>query len=165
MGTVTAGCDVKMKRGRSFGANAGGPRACYTTPMAWTHWALLGVAVMLVAYAAAVVVLMLAGRRADARALAGFIPDCVGLVHRLVGDPRVPRRRKLLLLVLVAYLAMPIDLVPDFIPGAGQLRDAIVAALVLRAVLRAGGEPLLEEHWRGPAQSRELVRRLAFGGA
>jgi uncharacterized membrane protein YkvA (DUF1232 family) len=85
------------------------------------------------------------------------------LAKRLLGDPRVPRRRKLLVGLLVAYLAMPLDLVPDFIPVAGQLDDAILVALVLRAVLRSGGEELLDEHWGGPVRSRELVRRLAFG--
>jgi uncharacterized membrane protein YkvA (DUF1232 family) len=94
--------------------------------------------------------------------LAGFIPDCIALVRRLLSDPRVPRR-KLLLFLLVGYLAMPFDLVPDFIPVAGQLDDAILVALVLRAILRAGGEELLREHWPGPEQSRLLVQRLAFG--
>jgi uncharacterized membrane protein YkvA (DUF1232 family) len=75
----------------------------------------------------------------------------------------VPRRRKLLLVLLVAYLAMPIDLVPDFIPVAGQLDDVILVALVLRAVLRSGGEELLREHWTGPPRSFEFVRHLAFG--
>lgn len=84
-------------------------------------------------------------------------------VKRLLGDARVPRRRKLLLLLLAAYLAMLIDLVPDFIPVAGQLDDAILVALVLRAVLRAGGEELLQEHWSGPPRSMELMRRLTFG--
>jgi hypothetical protein len=119
---------------------------------------------MLAIYVFAVLALVVAGRRSDARALAGFIPDCVGLIKRLMGDPRVPRRRKLLLGLMVAYLAMPIDLVPDFIPVAGQLDDAILVAAVLRLALRSGGEELLEEHWRGPPRTLELVRRLAFGG-
>jgi uncharacterized membrane protein YkvA (DUF1232 family) len=72
------------------------------------------------------------------------------LVRRLLGDPRVPRRHKLLLGALVAYLASPIDLVPDFIPVAGQLDDSILVALVLRAVARGCGRELLEEHWPGP---------------
>jgi uncharacterized membrane protein YkvA (DUF1232 family) len=84
------------------------------------------------------------------------------LVQRLLRDPRVPRRRKLLLGALVAYLALPFDLVPDFIPVAGQLDDAIVLALVLRLVLRGGGEPLLAEHWPGPPESLRVIRRLAF---
>jgi len=57
------------------------------------------------------------------------------LVRRLLSDPRVPRRRKLLLALLVAYLAMPFNLVPDFIPVASQLDDAILVALVLRTIL------------------------------
>src|SRR3954453_7055295 len=127
------------------------------------HWALLGLAGVVLVYAAVVLVLVAAGSRGDARALAGFIPDCIVLVKPLLADPRVPRRRKLLLGVLVGYLALPIDLVPDFIPVAGQLDDAIVVALVLRAVLRSGGEELLAEHWSGPPRSLELVRRAAFG--
>ncbi len=114
-------------------------------------------------YAIAVLALIVAGRRSDARALTGFVPDCVVLVRRLLSDERVPRRRKLLLGLLAGYLAMPLDLVPDFIPVAGQIDDAILVALVLRTLLRSGGEDLLREHWPGPEQSRLVVRRLAHG--
>lgn len=82
------------------------------------------------------------------------------LLKRLLGDPRVPARRKALLLLLVAYIATPIDLVPDFIPVAGQLDDVLIAALALRYVLRAGGGALLREHWPGPDRSLEVVIRL-----
>jgi uncharacterized membrane protein YkvA (DUF1232 family) len=122
---------------------------------------LVGIAVMAVVYAAFVVALVLAGRRSDARALATFIPDCIVLVTRLSRDPRVPRRRKLLLLALVGYLALPIDLVPDFIPVAGQLDDAIIVALVLRSLVRAGGEEMIRELWPGPDESLALILRLA----
>ncbi|HZR95513.1 MAG TPA: DUF1232 domain-containing protein [Gaiellaceae bacterium] len=126
----------------------------------WWEWLLVAMAVLLVVYTAAVVALVIAGRRGDARALATFVPDCIVLVTRLVHDPRVPRRHKLLLLALVGYLALPFDLVPDFIPVAGQLDDAIVVALVLRHVLRAGGEPLVRELWPGPERSLALILRL-----
>ena len=56
---------------------------------------------------------------------------------------------------------MPIDLVPDFIPIAGQLDDAIVIAIVLRTVLRSTGKELLEEHWPGPRASLDVLVRLA----
>ncbi len=72
------------------------------------------------------------GRTDDARAVARFVPDCAVLFARLLRDRRVPLGDKLLLTGLVAYLALPFDLVPDFIPVAGQLDDALVVALALR---------------------------------
>ena len=124
------------------------------------QWFLLAAAITVAAYAALVLAFVIAGRRETARALAGFIPDCIVLVRRLLADPRVPKRRKFLLGALVAYLALPFDLVPDFIPVAGQLDDAIVVALVLPAVLRGGGPALLHEHWPGPRSSLLVVLRL-----
>ena len=129
--------------------------------MSALDWALIGLAVSAVVYAAAVLALVALGRRADARALAGFIPDCVVLVQRLMRDPRVPRRRKLALVLLAAYLVLPFDLVPDFIPVAGQLDDAILVALVLRSVVRGGGEGMLREHWPGPERPLAFVIRAA----
>ena len=113
-------------------------------------------------YAAFALWLVVAGRHDDARALARFIPDCLILFRRLLGDDRVPRRSKLLLAALAGYLAMPFDLVPDFIPVAGQLDDAVVVAFVVRRVLRASGQDLLREHWPGPATSLNALVRLTY---
>jgi uncharacterized membrane protein YkvA (DUF1232 family) len=124
-------------------------------------WTLIGIATFLVVYAALVLALVIAGRRESASALAGFIPDCIVLCSRLLRDPRVPRRKKLLLVGLAGYLALPFDLVPDFIPIAGQLDDVIVVALVLRSLLRGGGEPLVRAHWPGPDSTLALVLKLA----
>ena len=129
---------------------------------AWS-WLLIAALVGLVLYAAFLAWLLLAGRRQDARAVAGFIPDCVVLFRRLLADLRVGRRGRLLIAGLILYLALPIDLVPDFIPVAGQLDDALLVILVLRTVLRHGGPELLEEHWPGPRSSLELLTRLAYG--
>lgn len=130
--------------------------------MRWS-WPLLALALGAAVYLGFVAWLLLAGRRADARALAGFIPDCLLLFRRLLGDGRVPRRSMLLLAGLIGYLAMPFDLVPDFIPVVGQLDDAIVVALVLRSLLPAGGPDLLREHWPGPRTSLDVLTRLAYG--
>jgi uncharacterized membrane protein YkvA (DUF1232 family) len=128
-------------------------------------WILVAAVGVLGAYVVFVASLVAAGRRTDARALAGFIPDAMVLMRRLLGDERVPRRRKAVLMALVGYLSLPLDLVPDFIPVAGQLDDAIIAALALRYVLRAGGPGLLREHWPGPEVSLDAVVRLAYGRA
>lgn len=123
--------------------------------------ALVAAGCALVLYLAFIAVLLLLGRREDARAWAGFLPDCVVLFKRLLGDDRVSRGRKLLIGLLVAYLALPFDLVPDFIPVAGQLDDALLVALVLRTVLRGAGPTLVREHWPGPPSSLALMLRLA----
>lgn len=123
-------------------------------------WILVAALAGLVLYAAFVLWLLLAGRREDARALAGFVPDCIALFRRLLVDRRLTRRSRLLIVGLIGYLALPIDLVPDFIPVAGQLDDAIVLALVLRSVLRGGGPELVRKHWRGPERSLAVVLRL-----
>ena len=124
---------------------------------------MTGVAICLGAcllmWALAVAALALAGRGADARALARFVPDCVVLFRRLLGDERIPRRRKVALVALLGYLASPIDLVPDFIPLVGQLDDVLAVVLVLRFVLRAADDDLLAEHWPGPPQALALLRR------
>jgi uncharacterized membrane protein YkvA (DUF1232 family) len=123
--------------------------------------ALLVLVALLVLYAVAVLALLAAGRRTDARALAGFVPDCLVLFRRLLADPAVPRRRKWALGLTVAYLAMPFDLIPDFIPVAGQLDDAILVGLVLRGLVRGGGPGLVRLHWPGPEPSLRIVLRLS----
>jgi len=125
------------------------------------QWLLMAAALMLLLYAALVLALILVGRRGAAGDVARFVPDCAVLVRRLLGDPRVPRRHKLLLGAVVGYLAFPFDLVPDFIPVAGHADDVLVVILALRVVLRGSGSDLLREHWRGPESSLALVLRFA----
>ena len=125
--------------------------------MPWWGWALAVVGL----YAAFVLALVLLGRRSQARALAGFIPDCIVLFRRLLADPRVHGWRRALVVALVAYLALPFDLVPDFIPVAGQLDDLLIVALVLRVILRGAGEEIVREHWPGPPESLRVILGLA----
>ena len=82
------------------------------------------------------------------------------LVKRLLGDPRVPRRAKLVLILAFVYLLIPFDLVPDFIPVAGQLDDAILLAAVLAHVVRLAGREVVEELWTGSERGLRVVLAL-----
>lgn len=128
-------------------------------------WALVVAGACALAWAGLVVGLLIAGRATHARALAGLVPDCAVLFGRLARDPRVRGRDRVALVALVAYLASPIDLVPDLLPVIGQLDDAILAALVLRAVLRGAGPEVVREHWPGPEPSLRALLRAAGAGA
>ena len=123
-------------------------------------WVLVGLGVAVALWLLLVGALFAFGRKEDARELLAFIPDCVILVKRLLGDPRVPRRAKVMLVALVGYLAMPFDLVPDFIPVAGQLDDAILVAAVLAYVVRTAGREVVEELWTGSERGLRVL--LAF---
>jgi uncharacterized membrane protein YkvA (DUF1232 family) len=95
------------------------------------------------------------------RELAAFFPDCIVLTRRLLGDPRVPRRAKAALALLLPYLASPIDFIPDFIPIVGQLDDVLLVALALRYVLKLAGPQVVEDHWPGSPGGLAVVLQLA----
>ena len=121
---------------------------------------LISVLVAAAVYAALLVVLIVAGRGAAARELATLVPNLARLFKDLIRDPRVPRGSKVLLVIAAAWVASPIDLIPEFIPVLGPLDDAVVAALVLRHVLRRAGREVVVEHWRGDPATLERILRL-----
>lgn len=86
--------------------------------------------------------------------------ETVRLVVRLARDRTVPRRARVILWLLAAYLLSPIDLVPDFIPVVGYADDLIVASLALRAAVRAAGVDVIDRHWTGSASDLAVVHRL-----
>ncbi|MDQ3385867.1 MAG: DUF1232 domain-containing protein [Actinomycetota bacterium] len=92
---------------------------------------------------------------------AQLVPDLLRLVRSLAGDDSLPPGVRRRLGLLLAYLAMPFDLVPDVIPLLGQADDVIVVGLVLRSVVRAAGPAALERHWSGTPAGLSLVRRVA----
>jgi uncharacterized membrane protein YkvA (DUF1232 family) len=101
---------------------------------------------------------MIAGRRSAARELATLIPNLVVLFRGLLGDHRVPWQAKAWIAVAIAWVVSPIDLIPEFLPIVGPLDDAIVAALVLRYVMKHADPDVLTEHWRGdPTTLRRIV--------
>src|SRR5882672_8527984 len=110
---------------------------------------LVAIGIGVVIWLAAILALVAVGRPSTARELATLIPNLVVLFRGLLRDARVPRGSKLWLWFAIAWLVSPIDLIPEFIPVLGPLDDAIVAALVLRHVLRRTDHTVLTEHWRG----------------
>jgi uncharacterized membrane protein YkvA (DUF1232 family) len=124
-------------------------------------WLALSIAVLLSLYIALIATLMVGARQWDIRMIARLVPYCAILFKRLLADPRVPRRWKAWSAFALVYLAVPFDLVPDFIPVLGQLDDAILIALVLRGLLRSAGPLLLREHWPGPAALLVPLERFA----
>lgn len=122
---------------------------------------LVGIGIALALYGAFIGVLVLLGRREEARAWAALVPHALILTRRLLRDPRVSRLDKALLWLLLGYIVSPIDIVPDFIPVAGVLDDAVIVALVLRWLLRRTDRAVIAQHWPGPERSLRLVLRLA----
>ncbi len=115
-----------------------------------------------------VVALYAAGRRSGSqvtlREALRLLPDVVRLLRRLAADRTLPRSLRWRLLGLLAYLALPIDLVPDVIPVAGYADDVLLVAWVLRSVVRAAGPDALDRHWPGTPAGLAVVRRLAGVG-
>jgi uncharacterized membrane protein YkvA (DUF1232 family) len=90
-----------------------------------------------------------------------LLPDLIRLLRRLATDPTLPRSVRIRLIALLAYLAIPIDLVPDFIPVVGYADDAIITAIALRSVVRGAGPDALARHWSGTPEGLATLHRLA----
>lgn len=105
--------------------------------------------------------LFFSGRKTDARAIGGFIPDCIVFFKNLITDPQVPVHYKLILIFLLGSLISPIDLIPDFIPVVGQLDDAILIILALRYIVKRIGEESATRHWPGPEKSLGILLKLS----
>jgi uncharacterized membrane protein YkvA (DUF1232 family) len=91
---------------------------------------------------------------------ARLLADSLRLLRRLTTDRTIPRRTRLLVWLLIAYLVSPIDIIPDFIPVIGFADDVIVATLVLRHLVRKAGPDKLREHWTGSPEGLEDLERL-----
>jgi uncharacterized membrane protein YkvA (DUF1232 family) len=89
-----------------------------------------------------------------------LLPDLLRLLRRLAADSHVPRTVRVRLALLLGYLAMPFDLVPDFVPVLGYADDAIIVSLVLRSVARRAGAPMVRRHWPGTDDGLAALARL-----
>lgn len=87
-----------------------------------------------------------------------LLPDFLVLLARLAADPRVTGRAKLVAAGALAYLALPTDLLPDFLPGLGLLDDVAVALLALEVLVAMSPAELVQEHWPGDRDVLATIR-------
>jgi uncharacterized membrane protein YkvA (DUF1232 family) len=99
----------------------------------------------------------LQGRQLLADAVS-MLPSMVKLVSRLLRDPRVPRRSKITLGLAAAYVASPIDLIPDAIPVIGWADDLLLIMFAIDSLIDRAGDDVVEELWDGPGDLLALVR-------
>ncbi|MEX1249192.1 MAG: DUF1232 domain-containing protein [Acidimicrobiia bacterium] len=86
-----------------------------------------------------------------------IVPNIVKLVGRLLADPRVPRRSKIALGAAAAYVASPIDLIPDIIPVVGWADDILFLLMAIDGLISRSGPEIVEEHWDGPVDLLQLI--------
>jgi uncharacterized membrane protein YkvA (DUF1232 family) len=98
------------------------------------------------------------------------LPTYLRVVWGIARDPRTPIGLKGMLLAALAYVALPIDLIPDAIPILGQADDLTVLLLVLDTFIQNAPPAVRAEHTarakNGTADlDRDLAQvRLAMGG-
>ena len=90
-----------------------------------------------------------------------FLPNMVKLLGKLLGDGRVPTVDKALFLGAIAYLIMPLDFIPDFLPFIGQVDDTYLIALTLLRLINRTDESIVREHWSGGGDVVSLANSIA----
>lgn len=117
--------------------------------------------VLVLVWLLVIAVLLFLGKRTRARVLTMMLPNLVRLFRGLLTDERVPRKSKWLLLLALAWLVSPIDILPEFIPVLGPLDDVVVAVLVLRHLVNRAGPQVVRDHWQGSDTALSVILRLA----
>ncbi|MCL1598854.1 MAG: YkvA family protein [Actinomycetia bacterium] len=94
-----------------------------------------------------------------------LIPNLIKLFMRLMRDPRIPIRRKMLVGAVLVYVVSPIDLIPDFVVGFGKLDDIVVLSIAINHLTAGAEASIVEEHWDGSVDSLDLVLSVFRWGA
>jgi uncharacterized membrane protein YkvA (DUF1232 family) len=92
------------------------------------------------------------------------LPNFLRLLGGLLADMRVSMTDKLLVAGAVAYILLPMDFIPDFIPFLGEVDDIFLLVLSLQRLIANAGKSVVMDHWMGdPKQlgSLDLERTLA----
>ena len=99
-------------------------------------------------------------RKTELKEYALLLPRLIKLILNLARDPRVPARSKALLFMVAGYVASPVDVLPDMIPGIGQLDDVVLIAFVLDRIINRVPPEVVAEHWTGDRDVLEIVRQI-----
>jgi uncharacterized membrane protein YkvA (DUF1232 family) len=126
----------------------------------WDLLLSVGAALIITWLALVTAVIMIRPRRGSLRQAFRLLPDVLRLVRRLAGDRTLPRGIRVRLALLLAYLALPVDLIPDVIPVVGYADDAIIVIAVLRSVVRRAGIDAVHAHWPGTDDGFSVLMRL-----
>jgi len=132
--------------------------------MEWRTVIGIGVGILLVWTTLIALLWIFRPRETNLGELIRLVPDLLRLVRNLIGDRAVPLGARVALVVLLAWLISPIDLIPEFIPVLGPLDDVVVAVLVLRYVRRRVGLEELRDRWTGTPEGFALLSRIIGSG-
>ena len=143
------------------GARSATERPCETGRM-WRELVVAVVAGLFVTWLAVVAALLVVRPRGSLlKESVRLLPDLLRLLRDLAADRSQPRGVRVRLALLLGYLALPFDLVPDFLPVIGYADDVVVVVWTLRSVVRVVGLSELRRHWRGTDDGFEALRKVA----
>ena len=128
--------------------------------MGWEILITAGAAVLTAWLALVIALVLIRPKGALLSEAIRLLPDLLRLLRRLAADTALPRGVRVRLALLMVYLALPIDLIPDFLPVIGYADDAIIAAFVLRSVVRRAGIQAVRAHWPGTEDGFAALTRL-----
>lgn len=119
---------------------------------------LVSLVILWIAFAGAMLIFR---PRTDLREAVRILPDLLLMLGAIAQDETLPWTIRLRLWLVLFYLAVPIDIVPDVFPVIGWADDAILVAWVVRSVMRRSGPEALARNWRGTPEGLAVVKRLA----
>ena len=127
----------------------------------WNVLIAIGIGLLIAWVGLVVVLLVIRPKGSVLKEAFRILPDTVGLLRRIAADHTLPRGVRVRIYALLAYLAFPIDLIPDFLPVVGYADDAVIVAATLRSVAHRAGADTIRRHWLGTDEGLAALSRIA----
>ena len=89
-----------------------------------------------------------------------LLPDFFMLLWRLMLDKEIAKEKKLFIGAIIAYVLLPIDLIPDFIPVIGFVDDLVLIAIGLDTIFVRTDKKILQKHWSGEGDILERIQSI-----